>query len=50
LKAIMRVLIPIDGTPRSLAAVDLIASRKALVGRDPDVFVLHAQCQRRATS
>jgi nucleotide-binding universal stress UspA family protein len=39
----MRILIPIDGTPGSLAAVDFVASRKTLVGRDPDVFVLHAQ-------
>jgi nucleotide-binding universal stress UspA family protein len=39
----MRILIPIDGTARSLAAVDFVASRKGLVGRDPDVFVLHAQ-------
>ena len=39
----MKILVPIDGTRHSLAAVDFVASRRALVGRDPDVHLLHAQ-------
>jgi nucleotide-binding universal stress UspA family protein len=39
----VRILIPISEGRHSLAAVDFVASRQVLVGRDPDVFVLHAQ-------
>lgn len=35
----MKILIPVDETPHRLAAVDFVASRCALVGRDPDVLL-----------
>jgi nucleotide-binding universal stress UspA family protein len=42
---VMRILMPIDQSKDSLAAVNFVASRRALVGTDPDVRLIHAQRQ-----
>lgn len=39
----MKILIPLDESKRSLAAVDFVTARSALVGSDPDVLLFHAQ-------
>lgn len=47
----MKILIPVDGSKYSRAAVDFVASRSTLVGSDPEVGVLNVQMAipRRAT-
>jgi nucleotide-binding universal stress UspA family protein len=47
----MKILIPVDGSRYSRAAVDFVASRSTLVGSDPEVEVLNVQMAipRRAT-
>lgn len=39
----MRVLLPVDGSAHSTAAVDFVASRASLVGTEPEVQLLHVQ-------
>jgi nucleotide-binding universal stress UspA family protein len=39
----MKILIPVDGSKYSRAAVDFVASRSTLVGANPDVEVLNVQ-------
>jgi len=39
----MRILIPVDGSKFSKAAVDFVASRATLIGRDPAVELLNVQ-------
>ena len=39
----MKILVPIDGSKHSLAAVDFIASRATLIGSEPDVELLNVQ-------
>ncbi|MGH6624379.1 MAG: universal stress protein, partial [Burkholderiaceae bacterium] len=39
----MKILLPIDGSEHSRAAVDFVASRTTLIGTDPHVDVLNVQ-------
>ena len=39
----MKILVPIDGSKYSQAAVDFLASRATLIGSDPDVELLNVQ-------
>ena len=39
----MKILVPLDGSKHSQAAVDLIASRATLIGTEPDVELLNVQ-------
>ena len=39
----MKILIPVDGSPCSNAALDFVASRAALMEREPDIRVLNVQ-------
>jgi nucleotide-binding universal stress UspA family protein len=39
----MRILIPVDGSKYSRAAVDFVASRSTLVGANPEIEVLNVQ-------
>lgn len=39
----MKILVPIDGSKYSMAAVEFIASRDALIGTDPTVELLNVQ-------
>lgn len=39
----MKILIPIDGSPLSQAAVDFVAGRSTLIGTDPEILLVNAQ-------
>jgi nucleotide-binding universal stress UspA family protein len=39
----MKILVPVDGSKYSRAAIDFIASRATLIGRKPDVELLNVQ-------
>jgi len=39
----MKILVPVDGSRHSQAAVDFVASRTTLIGNDPDVQLLNVQ-------
>lgn len=39
----MRILIPVDGSKHAMAAVQFVASRAALIGKDPDIELLNVQ-------
>lgn len=39
----MKILIPVDGSDPSNAALDFVASRSTLIGKDPEVHVLNVQ-------
>jgi nucleotide-binding universal stress UspA family protein len=39
----MKILIPVDGSQQSDAALDFVASRSTLIGRDPEVHLLNVQ-------
>ena len=37
----MKIVIPVDGSEYSRAAVDFVASRRTLIGTQPDVIVVN---------
>jgi len=39
----MNILIPVDGSDQSNAALDFVASRSTLIGQDPEVHLLNVQ-------
>jgi hypothetical protein len=39
----MKILIPVDGSDQSNAALDFVASRSTLIGQDPEVHLLNVQ-------
>lgn len=39
----MKILIPVDGSDQSNAALDFVASRSTLIGKDPEVHLLNVQ-------
>ena len=39
----MKILIPIDGSDQSNAALDFVASRSTLIGQDPEIHLLNVQ-------
>ena len=39
----MKILIPVDGSDQSNAALDFVGSRATLLGQEPDVHILNVQ-------
>lgn len=39
----MKILIPVDGSEQSNAALDFVASRSTLIGQDPEVHLINVQ-------